>query len=417
MRFGVFIRRVVAALLVVCVSITSAARAATLDDDVKAVAEANNQFAFDLYARLAKDHPGNLFFSPYSISSALAMTYAGARGQTAEQMRKVLHFDLPDDRLHAAFGELAGQLSKGGKVGDQEFYKLMVSNSVWAQSGYDYNQLFIHLLVQRYGAEFHLADFRATPGQALARINQWSSDKIGGRTPGSAIEISANTASRLILVNADRLSSAWQLPFEKDKTVEQTFYADGKRPESVPTMYQSRLDDSISGMENGELQLLELSFRRGYLTAIFLLPRQRDGLPLLEQKISGQKLNDWLAMGHTRQFENINPKIFLPRFQISNTLPLSNSLIAMGVSKAFGSGADFSGISSSGELRIGGFVNQSTVDLNEDGVESTSVSEVGLELTFAGQPMTFRADHPFLFLIRDRRSGAILFIGRVSDPS
>ena len=409
MRFGVFIRRVVAALLVVCVSITSAARAATLDDDVKAVAEANNQFAFDLYARLAKDHPGNLFFSPYSICSALAMTYAGARGETADQMRKVLHFSLPDERLHAAFGKLQNEINAGGSVEGELLYELTIANALWAQQGRTYNAAFGRLLQQYYAADLHLADMASAPDAVRADINQWVASKTAGKIIDIMPKGSLNASSRLVLVNATYFKSRWQTQFDVRETQKGMFHIASDTEVSCQLM---TLRHRLSAMENSEMQLLDMPYFGQGLSMLVILPRTAEGFGAIESSLDSQHLKQWQSDLSTH-----DSLVYFPRFVLSSEQGLRGALESMGTGGMFSNAADFSGIADGGIIHLGQFAHKAFVSVEEKGTEASAVSGEELEMAISVPPMAFRADHPFLFLIMDNHSGAIIYIGRLVNPS
>ncbi|MGA2230769.1 MAG: serpin family protein [Tepidisphaeraceae bacterium] len=385
--------------------------------DIESIAKGSNAFATDLYSRLAHE-PGNLFFSPYSISSALAMTYAGARGQTAAQMAQVLHFSVPDDRLHAAFGAVADDLNSGGKVDGKAVYELSVANALWGQSGFAFNPAYIRLLHNDYQAELHQADFDSGAKEASADINQWVEQKTNGKIKNLVSPAALNNAhevARLVLVNAIYFKGKWETEFKKEDTQSQPFHLEGQKDVQAPLMHQ---EIECAAMENDDFQAIELPYTGGSLSMVILLPRRADGLPALEGKLTAENLNQWL--GQLREYQ---VQAYVPAFKMESQFELSNELISMGMNEAFSGEADFSGMTPATSLQIGWVIHKAFVDVNEEGTEAAGatavvvVHPVVVIRQVSPPPMTFRADHPFVFLIRQKTSGAILFMGRVENPS
>ena len=390
------------ALLVMCLG----AKAETMKADVpSAVVQGNNQFALDLYTRLSQQE-GNLFFSPYSLSTALAMTATGARGETAQQMLRTLH--LPEDpaRLNAGFASLIKQLQADAKT---QGYELRVANALWGQKGYSFLDDFLSTLKTDYRAGFEGLDFRAAAEQARTTINRWvekqTADKIRDLIPSGAL----NADTRLVLTNAIYFKGAWASPFLPQQTSDAPFTASGGRNVNVPMMNQ-RSRFGYADLEG--LQLLELPYKGGDLSMVVLLPRQVDGLAALEKDLSLEKLIGSMAKLTVREV-----KVSLPRYKLTQGFGLRSVLSEMGMPLAFSDSADFSGMTGRKELSISAVIHKAFVDVNEEGTEAAGASGVaaGVKAMPVAVP-TFRADHPFLFLIRDTRSGSILFLGRLAQP-
>jgi serpin B len=394
--------------------------------DITVLAGDNNACAVDLYGRLARQ-PGNLFFSPYSISSALAMTYAGARGQTAAQMARSLHFSLPDEQLHAAFGTLLADWTAGG-AGAKRPYTLDINNAVWGQKGMQYTPGFTQLLEKYYGVELRDGNFISAADQARGDINNWADQKTHGQIPDAMPPGVLNDRTRLVLVNSIYFKGDWAEQFKKDQTHDQPFYLDGQNQMQAPLMYHEFLQSpergrvesagDCRGMENDQLQMVELSYVGDKLSMIVLLPRKTDGLSELESKLTDQNLAAWIG-----QLHNCWAQVYLPKFKMETNYDLVEPLQLMGMTYAFdGRSADFSGMAAIKTLHITDVIHKAKVDVDEEGTEAAAVTEVTMGITILArpitpqQPMVFRADHPFVFLIRDRDSGAILFMGRVARP-
>jgi serpin B len=372
-------------------------------EDVAAVVKGDNAFAFDLYAKLKADD-GNIVFSPYSISSALAMTYAGARGETERQMAEVLHFSLDQDRLHAAMAELTKGLNKRGGEGK---YELAVANRLWGQKGMHFLPAFLDLNKKFYGAGFEAVDFAADPEKARAIINAWADEQTRGKIKEPVPKGAITSDTALALANAIYFKGKWASQFDPKNTKDAPFFVSAKEQVTVPMMFQK--SDFVWGGDEG-LQFVELPYVGEELSMLVLLPEDKDGLAGLEAKLSPEFLEQLLASGHKGKVQ-----VYLPRFKLEFGAELSDVLQKMGMTDAFGN-ADFSGMTGAGGLSISQVIHKAMVDVNEEGTEAAAVTVVLMGKTAVELPIIFRADHPFLFLIRDHKTNSILFMGRVENP-
>ena len=372
------------------------------------VVEGNSQFAVDLYGKL-KGQAGNLFFSPSSISIALAMTYAGARGETAKQMAEVLHFPGPQDQLPAAFAALETMLRPtAGKPG----YRLDLANRLWGQQGYHFLPEFLAVTRDDFHAELAQVDFINETEQARATINRWveqrTEDKIQDLVPAGAI----SALTRLVLTNAIYFKGAWSKPFPKTATRDEPFHVTSDKTTEVPLMQKT---DQFRFAAVDGLKALELPYGNGDLAMLVLLPDAIDGLGDLEAKLSLDALNRWTSGMQRRPVQ-----VYLPRFKMTSAFSLANVLAAMGMPLAFDdSRADFTGISTEEHLAISAVLHKAFVDVNEEGTEAAAATAVaiGVRAVLRPQPpVVFRADHPFLFAIADQRTKALLFVGRMVNP-
>ena len=372
----------------------------------------NTQFALDLYDRL-RQGDGNLFFSPYSVSTALAMTYAGTHGQTAQEMARTLHFALEPQRLHPSFAELL-RSTRGDKR--QHGYELNVANALWCQHQYPLLPDFLDTTRKHYGSGVGQADFINSGEQARRDINSWVANQTGNRIkdllrPG---DLSADT--RLVLTNAIYFKGDWDAPFERESTKNDDFYLTPQRKVHVPLMWQH---DHFGYLDGGSFQVLALPYRGRLLSMLILLPKKVDGLGELEKSLREDTLAKWLANMHTQDAE-----VYLPRFKMTQRYSLQDVLARMGMPSLFDPAArDLSGINNTSDRPyLTKVIHQAFVEVNETGTEAAAATA---SLVLAGaapsfgpppQPVIFRADHPFLYLIRDNRSGSILFMGRVTNP-
>jgi len=378
------------------------------ETEIKTIVAGNTAFALQLYGKL-RSPDGNLAFSPYSISSALAMTCAGARGETARQMEQVLHFD----QSPAGVSPLFGRLDKAVKAakGDNE---LDVANSIWPQNKYPFQQEFLSLLKQNYGATVTPLDYIKNAEQARDTINRW----VDGQTRHKIDEIIGpnvlNDATRMVLVNAIYFKGTWMTPFPERATRPDTFYA---RPDTRVTAPFMHVSEDFRYGENGQLQLVSLPYAGEQLEMIILLPRNRDGLGQLEKSLNAVSLSAW-----TSKMEEERVAVALPKFKITSAFGLAETLQAMGMRDAFDSRkADFSGMDGRPHwLYISAVLHKAYVDVNEKGTEAAAATAVAITAGAAPHapppPKQFRADHPFIFVIRDSSTGSILFLGRVVQP-
>lgn len=375
----------------------------------ESLVQGNTAFALDLYGQL-KNRPGNLFFSPYSISTALAMTYAGARGDTEKQMSRVLNFDIDPKKLHGLFGELQKQL---GEISKQKGIELNVANALWTQTGHPFLPAFFGIVTNDYQANVNQADFNTRAEAAREEINRWveqqTKDKIQNiLPPGSLTQL-----TRLVLANAIYFKGAWLKPFDKAETSNQPFHLSGMRRVDVPLMHHF---DEVRYVENKDFQAVELPYGSNELSMVILLPREIDGCGELEKRFNPSFISRLLSQMRQQKVEN-----FLPRFKLESELDLVQTLASMGMPDAFGPKADLSGIDGTKLLYISGVFHKAWAEVNEEGTEAAAATVVAVAARAMMKPPppppVFRADHPFIFFIRDTRSGSILFLGRLVGPA
>lgn len=378
-------------------------------------AEDSNAFAFAIYRQL-RQGPGNLFFSPFSIRAALSMTYAGAKGETATQMRKALRFPPSDETLYIAFAEIIQQLNAAG--GDE--YEIAAVNSLWSQTGAPLQAEFIDLITRYYGRVISFVDFRSRAGDARVTINQWVEDKTKLKIQELISPGSLDIETRLVLVNAVYFKGMWVLQFCKSATRNESFYLENGGTVRIPLMYQH---EQMFYLQTKDYQAVDLDYQGGILSMLVLLPNRKDGLQYLEKTISAKMISDCVAKMRVHEV-----KLFLPRFRIIwGTVDMRDQLTNLGMTLPFSRfQADFSGISGykapeEGSLFISAVYHKAFLEVNEKGTEATAATAVledtGTFPIYKSVPVpTFRADHPFLFAIRDRKSGTILFLGRMDNP-
>jgi serpin B len=383
---------------------------AALNEDAgcRPAAAGNTAFALDLYREL-KDTDGNMFFSPYSISTALAMTYGGARGGTAKQMAGVLYFTLPADKLHPAFQQLEAKLETAQKTGG---VRLNVANSLWPQKDYPFLAEYMELVKKYYGVSITPVDYQRAAETARGMINRWVEDKTANKIKELIKPGILTALTRLVLVNAIYFKGDWASQFDAQRTQEAPFFLLSGETAQVPLMTQKR-KFKYAGFES--LQVLELPYSGDRLSMLVLLPKKKNGLAQLEAGLTARNLEEWTTSPREREVE-----VFLPKFKMTSLFRLGKTLAAMGMGDAFDPlKANFSGMDGRlNWLYIGAVIHKAYVDVNEEGTEAAASTAVVMRIKMSKPlpPETFRADHPFIFLIRENQTNSILFIGRVVEP-
>ena len=366
---------------------------------LKELVAGNNGFAFDLYQALRRNEC-NLFFSPYSISLALAMTYAGARDNTAIEMAETLHFTLQQDRLHPAFNALGERL-----LGHNGNINLTIANALWGQAGYPFLPDFLAVLDTGYDAGLRRADFIGAPEGARMDINNWVSEETEGKIEDLMGPGTVTPDTRLVLANAIYFKGTWKLRFDAKKTELAPFYRLDGSQTKVPMM---SMQECFPYTEDMNYQAIELPYSGDTLSMVILLPRA-GVFEDFEANLGVERLDVILA-----QLCSEKLVLRMPRFELTAEFSLADTLARLGMPDAFTGAADFSGMDGTRDLFIGHVAHKAFVSVNEEGTEAAASTGVSMELSM---PSMMTIDHPFIFLIRDIETGAILFIGRVVDPA
>jgi serpin B len=373
-----------------------------LSPELAAVVQGNNAFAWSLYDQLRRED-GNLFVSPFSISAAFGMTYAGARGQTAAEMKQVLHIELDDAAYHSSFGALLQDLT-GPHRG--RGYQLDVANRLFGQQGFNFNSDFLQLTADDYDAPLQQMDFTGDPDGSRQTINGWVEAETQNRIQDLLQPGTVTSDTRLVLANAIYFKARWAARFDPKDTHDADFTrADGSTVKA-PMMNNF---GTYALLTDADVSVIELPYQDNELSMVVILPAATDGLPALEASITQQKVKTWI--GSLSKADEVS--VGLPRFTMTHRVPLKQTLVDMGMKLAFSDQADLSGIAPG--LMLTDAVHRAFVKVDEEGTEAAAATAAVVGLTSAG-PM-FYADHPFLFLIRDRLTGSILFMGRVDDPT
>ena len=373
------------------------------------VIEANNQFSLDLYSEYSSKDDKNVFFSPYSISSALAMTYEGARGKTAEEMQDVLHFPNDTGKMRSDFVSINKELNKADKT-----YKLSVANALWAQKDYPFLQDYLNTVEQTYGGKATNLDFKTDTENSRVTINRWVEDKTNDKIKDLIPPRVLSDATRLVLTNAIYFKANWTDKFEMEATYDADFNLASKTSIKVPMMHQT---SDFNYMENNALQILEMDYQGNDLSMLVLLPKENN-LSGLEDSINLKNLDAW-----KKELNSTKVEVSLPKFKFETKYFMADDLKSMGMPAAFSDDADFSGMTGKKDLKISQVIHQTFINVSESGTEAAAATAVIMVASSVGpgepqpQPKIFNADHPFMFLIQEKSTGTILFMGRVNDPS
>lgn len=385
--------------------------------DAMSPAEANNDFALALFEKL-RTQRGNLFFSPFSVRTALALVSAGARGDTAAEMRESLRIpDTAAEALHAELAALAERIAAAG--GDSA--EMAIANGLFVQAGGHVEAPFREIVDRFHHGTFHDVDFRSATEAARIAINRWVADRTRGRIDNLIPKGGVASGTLLVVANAVYFKSVWAEPFSPFATSDQPFFLDGGGKVTMPLM--KRLSDRVRYARSAGFEVAEIDYRGGEMSMLVLLPERKDGLPDLEARLSAELLGECVGRLVPRLME-----VCLPRFDLTWGEELQDVLRAMGLRRAFDrSRADLSGINGLAPphpdaFSISDVLHKAFVNVGEKGTEAaaaTAIEAIAASCEMPGESSVpvFRADHPFLFAIRHRASGAFLFLGRVVDPT
>jgi serpin B len=376
-----------------------------ISTDLAAVVAGNNQFAFDLYDSVASGAGENIFFSPMSVSAALAMTYAGARGQTAQEMAQVLHFGLPQEDLHAAHHELLTDLASA----DRQNYELNIANRLWGQDGFPFHQSYLDLTRDRYRAELGIVDFEHDTENSRQTINQWVEEQTEERIKNLLPSGTVTRDTRLVLTNAIYFLGDWQQKFHPSNTHASAFHVSTTEQFDVSMMSQ---EGNFRYAELPQAQVLEMPYQGDDISMVLMLPHEQGGLAALDDWLSA----DTFATA-VDSLEGRRVSVSLPKFTIESDLPLTSVLQEMGMQTPFSDFADFTGMADA-RLAISDVLHKAFLRVDEKGTEAAAATGVVVGVTSLPPPPDayFRADHPFLLALRDNRTDSLLFLGRVMRP-
>jgi serpin B len=379
-------------------------------DDLSETVAGLGSFTFDLYQAI-RGTEGNLFYSPLSVSMALAMTYAGARGETARQMQDTLHFTLGQQELHPAYNALDQELASREELpypDEGDGFRLRIANALWGQVGFSFQTEFLDLLATNYGAGLRLLDFSSAPEDSRLVINDWVERQTVGRVEDLLPFGSITRLTRLVLTNAIYFKAAWSVPFDEEYTADGGFTLLDGTAVTVPLMHQSQtlLYAAGSGYE-----AVELPYQGAQVSMLIVVP-QGGEFDSFEADLTAGSIEPILGELDARVVT-----LAMPRFTFTATLDLKQELSALGMASAFGPQADFTGMHAAGELMITDVFHKAFVAVDEAGTEAAAATAVVVGETAVPEQVSLTINRPFIFLIRDIPTGAILFVGRVLDPT
>jgi len=382
------------------------------DTDLAALVGGNSDFAFNLYQQL-KDEEGNLFYSPYSISVALAMTYGGARTETETQMAEALSFIPDQEHLHPAFNALSLELDsrgQGAQGKDGEGFRLNIVNAIWGQKDYSFLSDYLDLLAVNYGAGLRILDFINETEASRVTINDWVAEQTEGRIEDLIPPGLINSLTRLVLTNAIYFNAKWLQTFEANMTYDGAFYRLDESEVTVPMMSQ---EERFKYAEGDGYQAVELPYDGEELSMVILLPESGQ-FETFEAALTAERVDEIIENLDYRQVD-----LTMPKFEFDSEFSLLEALSALGMPLAFSGGADFSGMTGNRDLFIMDVVHKAFVCVDEEGTEAAAATAVVMGETALppSEAVDFTADRPFIFLIRDIETGAILFVGRTMDPT
>jgi serpin B len=379
------------------------------ESELESLVAGNTAFAFDLYRVLCKENDGNLLFSPFSLSSVLAMTYAGAEGETEQQMGETLHIELPQDRFHRAFNALDSLITEQAKKEDGGL-QLEIANALWGQQEFSFLPEFLDLLAQEYGAGLRTLDFATDPEAARKTINDWVADQTQDRIKDLIPRGMLDELVRLVLTNAIYFNGKWVHPFAKNATDDAIFTLLDSSTVTVLMMHETAV---LRYAQGNNYRAVELPYRDSEMAMLIILP-DLGSHEEIEEQLSYDLLHAIAERLHPQTL-----RLGLPKFTFDSQFSLSHALSELGMGTAFSPAtADFRGMTGHHDLVISDVLHKAFVEVDEAGTEAAAASAVVMRLSsaVADEPVDLLIDHPFIFVIRDNDTGTILFVGRVTNP-
>jgi serpin B len=370
-------------------------------------------FACDLYKALAQENNNkNICFSPFSVQTGIEMAYEGARGTTAQEIAQVLHLQKNNPQRRIEKKKTLDLLNP-----QDARYTLTCSNNIWIQKGFNVKKKYsLEILQNFYNVQNQSIDFASNPRAAEETINATVSKQTLGHIPTILPAGSLSELTRLVLTNAIYFKGTWETPFDAANTTDAPFYGDEKTTVTVPMMHMP--NGKYAYTENKYLQMVELDYASNALSMLILLPKEKN-LENLEKELSPENLTAW-----REQLSRTTVNVYLPRFTFGTAYTLNDTLMDLGIKAAFSPatpllGANFSGIDGKKDLYISLVAHQATLEVNEEGTVATAATAVVMNMKSVRpqQAIEFRADHSFIFLIQEKTTGTLLFMGRIVNPS
>jgi serpin B len=372
--------------------------------DDSSISDGNNRFAADVYKQI-KTEPVNQFYSPLSISSALAMTYAGAKGETLKQMSNTLYFSENQEELHSNFSHLIKMLTETEAEGIQ----LNIANSLWLQENMQVLDQYLSITNKYYQAGINKVNFITNPENSRKTINNWVEKNTNNKIIDLLPDGSIHSQTRMVLVNAIYFNGAWEKVFDKNKNTTEPFFV-FKTCETQATFMNNYINSGF--YEDNLLSIAEIPYRNKNQSMIIILPKSKYGLKEVEKLFEQNLLPDYFEKMEDRRIN-----LSIPKFKSESTYKLQEELSKMGMPVAFSNNADFSGITGDKSLAIDKVIHKAFIDVNEEGTEAAAATAVTMRKTaILLDEAQFKADHPFIYLIKDNETNTILFVGRLMNP-
>ncbi|MCD6168061.1 MAG: serpin family protein [Caldisericia bacterium] len=378
-------------------------------EGVQLVSDGNNLFSIDMYKKLSEASSGNVFYSPYSIFSAMAMAYEGANGETYDEIKKVFHF--PDkEKLRPNFAKIYNEINR--EVRD---YELRTGNALWVQKDFPLLEEYKTTVEKYYGGKAANLDFVNETEKSRETINKFIEEQTNGKIKDLISKGILDRYTRLVITNAIYFKGTWKWEFKKSDTRDEDFYVNPKETVKVPMMYMKPEKAEFNYTETEKLQILELPYKGDRISMIILLPKKENGYTLkdVEKELSYENLKKWLMKMQKTKLD----AIYIPKFTFKTKYFLKDALTKMGMKTSFSGNADFSKITGKKDLFISNVIHQAFIDVNEKGTEAAAATAIVMKFTAIKPTYIFRADHPFIFIIHDKETGSILFMGRLVNPA
>ena len=395
--------KTVKSILIIVTSILVLGNTA-VSQGVKDVVKGNNEFTFDLYDQI-NDKEENLFFSPYSVSSALAMTYNGAEGKTKNEMSDVLNFNKDINALSENYSALNDHITglSSKKI------QLNIANAIWGQQDYGFRKAFLELNKKYYGAGIKQVNFKKEHKEIRNQINKWVEDKTNQKIKNLIKPNVLDRMTRMVLVNAIYFNGKWENPFKEEDNFKDKFYIYSKCETQTEFMFQKL---SLKYHEDDIAQVVEIPYSGKSLSMMVILPKEKYGMEKLEKYLDNE-----LYENYNKSLSTYKVELSFPKFEVEDDYELNSPLKDMGMKSAFGEGADFSGMTGSKDLFIDNVVHKTYVKVDEEGTEAAAATGIVMRKTSAiMETKEFKADHPFIFIIKENKNDTILFMGRIMNP-
>jgi len=371
---------------------------------IQSVVSANNEFAFDLYSELGKDKQKNVFYSPYSIFAALAMTYEGAKGQTANEIKSVFHF--PESNiLRPNFAGIYNDINK-----ENENHELKTGNALWVQKDFPFLEDYIDRVEKYYGGKAAILDFMRETEESRLTINRFIEEQTKDNIKDLIPVGSVDESTRLVLTNAIYFKGIWKWEFDEADTFEEGFKITPDNVVKTPMMHMSPEKTEFNYADTEDLQILELPYKGDGISMLILLPTK--DLDSIESSLTKEKLDEYISQMKETKLDSIS----FPKFEFDTKYFMKNTLSVLGMPIAFSDNADFSGMTGKKDLFIDQVIHQAYVGVDEKGTEAAAATAVIMKEMAIMPTNVFKADHPFVFIIQEKGTGNILFLGRMVNP-